>query len=296
MKILVTGSKGQVGSEICQQALASQFELVDLDRSQLDITDEKRVNEIITRAKPNLVINSAAYTKVDQAETEPEKAFAVNAIGARHIARVCQKLNIPLFHISTDYVFDGKKKSAYTEEDIVNPVNVYGHSKWEGEQAVRQNCSQHIILRSSWIFGYYGHNFVKTMLRLGQERKEIKVVSDQIGCPTEAGDIAKILLILARRIEKQKDLWGTYHYCGNPSVSWCEFAKEIFQIAKNLQSLNVETVHAITTKDYPTPAKRPKNSVLNGQKLMKTLSITPDRWQSSLLKIIQKLTEKDNPQ
>ena len=200
MNVLLTGANGQVGWELARQAYAHGDQAQALDSAALDITDEVAVKDIVTTSGADVVINAAAYTAVDKAEQEADSAFAVNRDGVAYLARACAASDIPLLHISTDYVFDGQQTEPYQEDDVVAPLGVYGMSKWQGEQAVRQYWSKHIILRVSWVFGSHGHNFVKTMLRLGCERQQLRVVADQQGCPTFAGAIADTLLALAQRV------------------------------------------------------------------------------------------------
>ena len=268
MKIVLTGVNGQVGREIVLRA--AHRSLLAFSRSELDITDARAVERKLADCGAGLVINAAAYTAVDKAEQETEQAYAVNRDGVSHLAVTCAQLHIPLLHISTDYVFDGNKPGAYSEDDPVAPLGVYGASKWQGEQVVRNTLDRHIILRVSWVFGAYGHNFVKTMLRLARERDELRVVADQRGCPTYAGAIAAVLLNMADRISNEgKAPWGTYHFCGSPATTWHEFANAIVAQARAREHLKTRLIVPITTADFPTPAARPANSVLDCTKLRK---------------------------
>lgn len=216
MRIAVIGAKGQVGWELARRAPLLGHEALAWDMAELDITDAVAVDRALAVSGADAVINAAAYTAVDKAEQEPELAFAVNRDGPAHLAAACNRLHIPLLHISTDYVYDGNKPNPYVEDDPVAPLGVYGQSKAEGDDAVLRLLPRHLILRVSWVFGIHGHNFVKTMLRLAQEREELRVVADQFGCPTYAGDIADTLLELAGRTAEidASGAWGTYHYCG----------------------------------------------------------------------------------
>ena len=207
MRVLVFGAGGQVGREVCRAARPAWFELIPLDRNAADITKAAVVSAAIARQSPDLVINLAAYTAVDRAESEPEAAWAVNCAGAAHIAAVCGENATPLVHLSTDYVFDGRQSEPYCETDDVNPLNVYGRSKEAAERAVRAAAPRHMILRTAWVYGAYGANFVKTMLRLGAERPVLRVVADQCGCPTAAADIAGALIAIARHIERGGTEW-----------------------------------------------------------------------------------------
>lgn len=291
MKILITGAQGQVGKELVSIANQHGFEVIAAGRAELDISQLKNVKDFIASQSPDIVINTAAYTAVDKAETEKDIAYAINCDGAEHLALTCAKQNIPLLHISTDYVFDGTKDTTYNEEDPVSPLGVYGLSKWQGEEAIRKTCPQHIILRVAWVFGAHGNNFVKTMLRLGKERDELNVVADQFGGPSPAKNIAETLIALAEQYQNGKTLqWGTYHYCGVDKTSWCDFAKEIFTQAKEIGLLNKEVkVNPITTAEYPTPAKRPQNSMLDCAKIKNTFGIEMPKWKNALNEVLTEL-------
>lgn len=291
--ILLSGGRGQVGTEVLRGAEEMGLTVHAFGHGELDITNPADVAACLARLSPNLVINAAAYTAVDKAEEEPAIAFAVNRDGAANLAESCASHNIPLLHISTDYVFDGSKNTAYSEADPASPLGVYGQSKWEGEKAVRLRLEQHIILRVAWVFGASGHNFVKTMLRLAQSHDALRVVSDQHGGPTPARAIAATLLTLVERYRENGHLeWGTYHYCGSPATTWCDFAKEIFTqaTAKGLLAKPV-TVQPITTAEYPTAAQRPKNSVLSGEKLNRLYNIAAPGWQEGLAQVLSELKE-----
>ncbi len=289
MKIVVTGANGQVGWELAR--LGGKHELLALDRAALDITDAPAVHAVLEETRPAVVINAAAYTAVDRAEQEPALAFAVNREGPRHLAAACRRLEIPLLHLSTDYVFDGAHSEPYREEDPVAPLGVYGRSKWEGEEAVRQTQAAHLILRVSWVFGEHGHNFVKTILRLASERDELRVVMDQQGRPTYAGDIARVLLVLAERIGAGKEeAWaGTYHYCGTPATTWHGFAQAIIELASAYEPLRVRTLIPITTAEYPTPARRPANSVLACDRFEARFGMMAHPWREGLAATVQAL-------
>ena len=248
LKILVTGINGQVGWEVQQRGLRQGHDIVGCSRDVLDITDRQSVLSKIQDTVPDLVINCAAFTAVDKAESEEDKAYAVNRDGAAWLAEGCAAQKIPLIHMSTDYVFDGSASQPYKETDSVNPIGVYGKSKEAGEQEVRKRLPDHLIIRTSWVFGVHGHNFVKTMLRLAGERDELKVVDDQLGCPTFAGDLADGLLKIAERVREGGEIqWGTYHCCGATKVTWHEFASLIVEMARNTLPLQVKRVLAIPT-------------------------------------------------
>ena len=291
MKVLVFGAGGQVGHEVRRAIWPASVELAALDRHAADVASAPAVNAAIGRERPDLVINLAAYTAVDRAESEPEAAWEANCAGAAHIAAVCGDLATPLIHLSTDYVFDGRKTEPYREDDTVNPLNVYGRSKEAGERAVRAAAPDHVILRTAWVYGVHGANFVKTMLRLGSERPVLRVVADQQGCPTAAADIAAALIAIAELIRRGSMDWGTYHFAAADSTSWFSFADEIIGLAGRLGAWAggaEPRLEAITTDEYPTAAQRPANSVLDCSKI-RGLSISPPPWRASLPAVIREL-------
>lgn len=273
MNFLITGAGGQVGQEL--QKLLPQANA--LTHSQLDIGDISAVRNAVQAFKPHAIINAAAYTAVDKAEEEVEKAYLINHIGAKNLAIASEEQNAILLHISTDYVFDGKKTEPYSETDASNPQSVYGKSKLLGEEAVLQHCEKAMILRTAWVFGRYGKNFVKTMLGLGRTHSHLRIVVDQFGSPTEAQDIANALIYMAKNPQ-----FGIYHYSGMPYVSWFEFAQKIFQAAHNQGILHIPQLEAITSEEYPTQAKRPKNSRLNLEKINNAFGIEACDWQQHL--------------
>lgn len=293
MYILVIGRNGQVGRELCALGGAGDLVVEGLGRDELDITREAEVARAIAARRPGLVVNAAAYTAVDKAEAEPELAFAVNASGAGAVARACSAIGAPLVHISTDYVFDGRKNGPYKEEDPVAPQSVYGRSKAAGEDAVRTGCAEHVILRTAWVFSPHGTNFVKTMLRLGEEREELRVVDDQRGCPTAARDIAGAIAGISRQIlSGARDRpWGTYHYAGGEAVTWFGFAGAIFAERRAATGKAPPRLVPITTADYPTPARRPANSVLDCSKAAATFGIAPSDWRGALRTTVAELCD-----
>ncbi|MBK8182861.1 MAG: dTDP-4-dehydrorhamnose reductase [Candidatus Competibacteraceae bacterium] len=291
MRLAILGAKGQVGWELNRRAPTLGYDVLAWDMAELDIADAAAVDRALGDSGVDVVINAAAYTAVDKAEQEPQRAFAVNRDGPAHLAAACARSGIPLLHISTDYVFDGAKVGAYAEQDPATPLGVYGQSKWEGDQAVCRLSSRHLILRVSWVFGIEGQNFVKTILRLARAREELRVVADQYGCPTYAGDIAAVLLDLAGRVAEidARALWGVYHYGGDPATTWHEFASAIVEQAKRREPLPVRAVTAITTADYPTPAARPANSVLDCSRLTACFGIRPASWRDGLTVMLDAL-------
>ena len=296
MRILVCGASGQVGLELMGQAAAYGLEVLGMTREQLDITDSRRVADLVGQYKPGLIINAAAYTHVDNAEKQTEQAYAVNREGVANLAAVARQADIPLLHISTDYVFSGDAEKPYRETDPVAPSGVYGASKLAGEVAIQAVLERHVIVRTSWVYGVHGHNFVKTMLRLGQQRDALSVVADQIGCPTQAGSLARVLLQLAQRYAQEGSLaWGLYHYSGQPPCSWFDFAEEIFRQAA-IKGLLTKTpqVTAITTAQYPTPARRPAWSVLDCGKFEQAFGIAPHDWHDDLGSVLDVLAVQAN--
>lgn len=282
MRVLITGAGGQVGHELLRQTPAG-IEAIGLTSAELDISNGAQVAETVARLQPALIINAAAYTAVDKAESEPERAHAVNAAGVGHLAQAAAAAGIALLHISTDYVFPGDAEVPYREEDASGPIGVYGASKLAGEQAAAL-CPRHIVLRTSWVFASHGNNFVKTMLRVGAQREVLGVVADQLGGPTAAASIAGALWQIAGKWQREGELpWGIYHYSGAPACSWHAFAEEIFRQAVEMGLLSrAPQVNAITTADYPTPARRPAWSVLDCTKIQRELGISQPDWKQDL--------------
>ncbi|WP_323639667.1 dTDP-4-dehydrorhamnose reductase [Pectobacterium polonicum] len=279
MRILLTGANGQLG-RCFQDRLPVGWEILATDSAELDITDLERVEEVVKNFQPDSIVNAAAYTAVDKAESEPELAAKINVIGPENLAIVASKQGIRLVHVSTDYVFDGNATEPYREDSATNPLSVYGKTKLAGEQAVAKASPEAIIVRTAWVFSEYGNNFVKTMLRLAKERDTLSIVNDQRGCPTYAGDLAQaIISLLEKNVEG-----GVYHYCGDEEVSWYEFAQAIFSVAIEKAVLKkAPTLKPITTTQYPTPAHRPAYSTLSGNKINKS-EITLSNWQDVLKK------------
>jgi dTDP-4-dehydrorhamnose reductase len=287
--ILLVGSRGQLGWELLHAAQECGLDCEGLDTPQFDLIDKEAAERAFGGREFSLVINAAAYTAVDKAESEREQAFAVNAEGPRYLAIACAKNNIPLIHISTDYVFDGTRKTPYTEGDLISPMGVYGESKAAGEASVRDNLNKHIILRTSWLYSSHGNNFVKTILHLAGEREELRVVADQYGCPTYAADLAEAILHIAEQIRSGRSIpWGTYHYCGKGVTTWHGFAEKICELTRKYRPLRVKRIKAISTEEYPTTAKRPPYSALDCSKIERLLGIRRRPWQESLAEMITK--------
>ena len=279
-KILVTGANGQLGQ--CLQKISSQFEefeFIFTDSEILDITNKEEVNDFFWQNAPDFCINAAAYTAVDLAETEVEKAFLVNADGAENLAEACAENNAQFIHVSTDYVFDGENNLAYTEEDFTNPLGVYGASKLAGDELALEVNPCSVILRTSWVYSEFGKNFVKTMLNLFATKEELSIVADQFGQPTNANDLAEAIMKI---IKSEKITPGIFNFSNLGRISWFDFAEKIAELSEAKIKLN-----AIETSQYPTPAKRPKNSVLDLDKISKTYAIQLKPWEESLEDCVQ---------
>ena len=290
MKVLVLGAGGQVGRELCRLAWPARWSVAGFARSDLDIAGGGAVSAAIARERPDAVVNAAAYTAVDRAESERDAAWAGNCTGPANVAAACAAAAIPLVHISTDYVFDGSKQGPYREDDPVNPLGVYGASKEAGDRAVRSALREHVILRTAWVYSAHGQNFVKTMLRLAGERPVLRVVADQTGSPTSAADIAGAIAAIVQSLETGNSAWGTYHYTGEGAVTWHGFAEAIFAAAAPWRG-SPPRVEAIATADYPTPARRPANSVLDCSRIGDAFGIRPRPWRSALAEVIAELYE-----
>jgi dTDP-4-dehydrorhamnose reductase len=280
MVILVTGANGQLGQAL--QSIASnypEYQFQFCGSQEADLTNKASLQQAFKNYNPTFCINAAAYTAVDKAESEPEKAYAINADGVRNLAEVCLEHQTTLLHVSTDFVFDGLNKTPYVETDIPRPTGVYGASKWAGEQAVQEILTRYYIVRTAWVYSNFGANFMKTMLRLGAERDQLKVVDDQIGSPTLATDLAKTLVTICQQTAQDfaSAPYGIYHYSNEGSCSWCEFAQQI------LLNHGLKTpVLPIPTTEFPTPAQRPAYSVLDKSKIKKAFALEIPSWQEAL--------------
>jgi dTDP-4-dehydrorhamnose reductase len=289
-RILLIGVNGQLGRELAQ-TLAPLGEVIGADRHTIDLTDGAKIRQAISQVKPDSIVNAAAYTAVDRAESEPELARSINAIAPAIMAETAQKIGASLVHVSTDYVFDGRKNTPYLEDDLTNPIGVYGKTKLTGEEGIRQNCDRYWILRTAWVYGNYGKShFVKTMLRLGSQREEVRVVIDQIGSPTRAKDIADAI---ARLLVKEAPT-GIYHFTNSGVASWYDFAAAIFAEAEQLGfPLKVQRLVPITTSEYPTPAQRPAYSVLSTKKISDFLDTHPPHWRLALQQMLCQFLHQD---
>jgi dTDP-4-dehydrorhamnose reductase len=292
VKILITGRKGQLARGLVEAADGSDVELVSVGRPALDLGDEKSVTALVLRERPDVVVNTAAYTAVDKAESEPALAETINALGAEYVARACAAHLIPIIHISTDFVFNGTKNVPYRETDPTGPINAYGRSKLEGELRVAKACERHLILRTAWLHSPWDSNFLKTMLRLAVERPTIGVVDDQKGSPTYALHLAEAVLAIARRVvaDPLKTPWGIYHVVGAGETTWFGFAQEIFRIAAE-HGLPTAQVTAIKAADYPTPARRPANSRLNCDRLRRSFGLDLPDWRIGVQACVARLSE-----
>ena len=300
MKVLVLGAAGQVGSEIegaftrvSETLNVSRPGIINTNRSDCDVSDPSAIEAIIDAHQPDWVINAAAYTAVDQAELEPDLAQQINAAAPQMMAGYCSRVGVRLLHISTDYVFSGAGEEPFTEESATQPLGAYGAAKLAGETAIKQALSAHIILRTSWVLGAQGKNFVKTMLTLAASRDEISVVADQFGAPTSARAIAETIASIVLSMSEatpEDNRWGTYHFSGHPFTTWSAFAETVFLQAQKKGLINeAPQVISITTAEYPTPAARPLNSRLDCSKIVQTFGISPDDWKVSLAAMLESL-------
>ena len=286
MVVLVTGANGQLGQSL--QFIANNYpeiEFVFCDSEKLDITDYDNVNAVFDEFNPNYCINTAAYTAVDKAELEPDKAHSINILGPQNLAKICKINNAVLLHVSTDFVFDGTKKNPYTELDKPNPTGVYGQTKLDGEYAIAEIWEKHFIIRTSWVYSQFGNNFMKTMLRLASERDELSVVNDQIGTPTNAIDLAQVLIKIIDSCHAElvsASNYGIYNFSNEGQCSWYDFAKKIFEI--NNITINLQP---IPTTSFPTPAIRPAYSVLDKSKIKSVFGVEVREWNESLKPIIK---------
>lgn len=298
-RVLITGADGQVGRALVQ-SFAGSAEVIGCNRSSLDLANADQIREKVRAVAPDIIVNAGAYTAVDRAESERDLAFAINGRAPGILAEEAQRASALLIHYSTDYVFNGSKQGPWVEDDATDPLSVYGASKLAGEEAIRSVGGRHLIFRTSWVYAPEGKNFVLTMLRLGRERDSLNVVDDQIGAPTTAAELARATQVIAAGILEKKFAtaasWsGVYHMTCSGSVSWCGFARAIFGRASNLLDGKAPTVNPIATSDYPTPAKRPQNSVLSNEKLKNTFNVHLAPWQSALDEVLAAIPANPKP-
>jgi len=292
MRVLIIGSKGQLGHDLMQQSRVRRWEAAGADLPECDITSAESLKSTLQQTGGvDAVVNASAYTAVDAAESDEATAFAVNRDGVGTLAGVCRDNGIPLVHVSTDYVFDGIQTRPYEPTDCVNPTGVYGRSKAEGEAMIREQLNEHIIVRTSWLFGLHGANFVKTMIRLGKERESLRIVDDQVGCPTYAGDLAGALLDATDQAVSRKEGWGTYHFCNEVAVTWYAFARRILSLARAYEPLRVSEILPVLTSGYPTPAPRPPYSVLDCTSFEKRFGTRRRPWEEALKEMLSALYE-----
>jgi dTDP-4-dehydrorhamnose reductase len=287
MGALIIGTSGQLATELRRRPCPAGVDL--LPAVKLDVTDAAGLMSQLDELRPELVLNASAYTAVDRAESERERAFAVNATGPKTLAEWCAQHGAALVHVSTDYVFDGSKRGPYVETDVTAPLGAYGESKLAGEEAVRSSCAQHVILRTSWVFSAHGQNFLKTMLRLAGEREELRVVADQHGRPTAASDLADAVLLVASRIQAGTPTFGTFHFAGSGETTWHGFAQAIIE-EQALVTAKRPRVTPITTQEYPTPATRPANSVLATGAFEQAFGAVPRQWLDGVREAVRELT------
>lgn len=287
MKLLITGSTGQVGRALCALADEKNIDYQAYSPDELDITRESKVLRAMRKTKPTCVINAAAYTSVDKAEDEAELCYAVNRDGVRYLAKACSRNSVPLLHVSTDYVFDGTKATAYLEDDEPNPINLYGASKLAGELEIARLLNRYAILRVSWVFSETGKNFVKTIIRLCQEREELSIVDDQLGAPTPATDVARVLIAMALQFDCGSTAWGTYHYSGAGVTNWYELAEQVITEVKQYVPVKMRQMVAIKTADYGYRAARPLNSQLGCRKILESFGIKQRPWRSEMDRIVK---------
>ena len=291
--ILLTGGTGQVGRSLLALTPFAQCPLVAPSRRDLDLSSEQSINQYLENNNILAIINSGAFTAVDDAEKDPKNAYAVNAIAPGMFANYCKTHNRPLIHISTDYVFAGNKKTPYSENDATGPINVYGQTKLDGERAILASGCHALILRTSWIVSVYGKNFIKTMLRLAQNRDEIRVVADQQGCPTGAADLAHVIsIILTKILEKKASHQGIYHCTQTGQTTWAQLARTVMDISSGLGGPSAKIID-IETSDYPTPAKRPLQSRLTCKKLERDFGIVLRPWQDMVEDVVKVLLKEE---
>ena len=292
MKVLVIGSKGQVGTCLMESGPSYKLDMIGYDLPEIDITSPDSVKSKFDEANPDLVINAAAFTAVDKAEEEVELSYQVNDKGTENLADACEARDIPFFHISTDYVFDGEE-GMYIEDSLVNPQSVYGASKLAGEISAKNHCSKTMILRTSWVFSSHGNNFLKTMIRLARTKDELGIVQDQKGSPTSANHIAAALLKLVLEYKTAQNVFGTYHFTGAPYSNWYDFALLIFEESKQFGLIDkIPKIKALKTSEYPLPAKRPGDSRLDCSKIFNQIPNLDNDWRSEVTRIVKKLKKQ----
>ena len=294
LRIAVIGRSGQLATALARACHATDMTCLSSGRPDLDLSSIDNVARFLVSARPSVVVNAAAYTAVDKAESEPDEAFRINAGAPALLATLASHFGLPLVHLSTDYVFPGVSDRPYREDDLLAPLNVYGASKAAGEVAVRSALAAHVILRTSWVYAPEGSNFVRTMLRLGREKDVVRVVGDQSGCPTPADDLARAILEICRQVHVSgsPSSWGTYHVAGSGETTWHDFAAEIFRLAA-AKGWPVPRLEKITTKDYPAAAIRPRYSALDTSKAKGEFGVQLPAWQDGLARVIEEISRHE---
>lgn len=297
MKIFLTGKNGQLGYQL-ECDLKKFHEVIATDRDTLDLKDTQLIEDTIDKIKPDLIVNAAAYTNVDKAETEKDLAYQVNALAPKALTKASKTLDIPIIHISTDYIFDGSKKDTYVEEDEVNPLSVYGKTKWQGEEFIRQN-PKHFILRTSWVFSSHGHNFLKTIIKLAQEKNSLNVVDDQWGAPTSVKTLSEAIQIIIKSIDQKNNLavYGTYHVTSKGETNWHLYTRKILDVLEFFKvelKLKKNDVHPISSFQYPQDAMRPKNSRMNTTKFKNTFMLEFPHWENEVEDVISQIINSLN--
>lgn len=294
MKLLLAGCQSQVGLAVSAYGESRGHQIIAMDSAQMDVTHLDKVERVVDAHQPEIIINTAGYTSVDKAEADKEACFAINRDGVANLSRVARTSQIPLIHLSTSFVFDGRKGSPYKETDEANPVNTYGQSKLEGEILLRELCPKHILLRSGWVFGPDRFNFLKTVLRLSREKEQLEIVSDQLGGPTYSSDLARVVIAIAEQLDCQPEsLWGTYHYCGTDQASWFQLAETILQEGYRFEDLKAKTILPILADQFPATARRPQNSMLDCRKILGSFGIKQRPWKQGVLESLKLLAERE---
>lgn len=288
MKILIIGKHGMLAQEVLGSFRAAGYDVMSRGRPEADLCRPAAICHTLLHEQPSLIINTAAYTDVEQAESDPDQAFATNRDGLKILAMETNRLGIPLIHISTDYVFDGTNRRPYREDHPASPLGVYGTSKWEGEEEIRQCHPHHVIIRTAWLYSVYGKNFLKTILKKAKDGQPLQIVNDQWGCPTWAKDLASALLVITQKIFQTQEIpWGTFHYCASGKTTWYEFAQLSIRQAQVISPIPVKPLIPIATPDYPSLVKRPAYSVLDCSKIQQTFGIKPTPWEASVQQCVK---------
>lgn len=292
-RLLVIGGTGQIGQAIVKLALSENIETLSFGSLQANILDKVVLFQLLAAHKPAFVLNAAGFTGIDEAEKISDKCFAINMQGAANLAEACKRHNVPLIHLSSDYIFDGQKESPYNESDQANPLNEYGRSKWEGEEAIRAILPSHIILRTGWAYGATGRNFVKTLIRLAKENRRLKVGDEQKGCPTSTAEIARCVVAMIKQIscvmDTQHNLWGTYHFCGAEATTWHKFASVVLTEASKFDDIRLDSLDSLDSEEVEMLARRPLNTVLECRKIFYHFGIKQRPWRTELIKVIREM-------